>query len=172
MTSRAAWLLCGFGVIGAYVVLALCSPTLSGPPEIRITPPAPALGAKLAALSGVWEPTQDAILASRVVVEQIDESRATLLLIGRNHPPGYPNGWERVRARVLGDGQIQWGYPTRFTLRLAESGATLETRIERAGATASMTYKKAGAFVNLPGSSTVQAAITKIEQQPGREAEH
>ncbi len=104
-----------------------------------------------------------------MVVERIDETRASLLLIGPNHPPGYPHdGWERVRARVLRDGGIEWGYPVRFTLRIAADGATLEAKIERAGATARTTLKKVGAFVTVTAPK-LEAMLTKVESQPGKE---
>ena len=109
MSTRAAWLLCGIVVFGAYTVLALNSPMLSGPPRITITPPSPDLSPKLAALSGVWEPDQHSFPTTRVVVEQINETWATILLTARADSPGYPNGgWERVRARVSPDGEVRW----------------------------------------------------------------
>lgn len=172
MNMRSAWLLCGIVVFGAYAVLVLMTPTLSGPPQIRITPPAPDLAPKLAALSGVWEAVQGGVAPTRVVVERIDETRATLLLIGRDYPPGYSNGgWERVRARVLRDGGVQWGYPVRFTLRIAEDWATLEVQAERAGAAARTTLKKLGAYAS-PSKFTPQAtptrAIYQLGEEPGR----
>ena len=167
MNIRAAWLLCGIVVVGAYGVLAFMSPSLSGPPEMSITLPPPNLSPKLASLSGVWEPAQGDFALTRVVVERIDETRATILLTGRNHPPGYPDGgWERVRARVLREGSVEWGYPVRFTLRIAEDGATLETQTERAGATAWTTLKKVGAFAS-PSVPTPRAVLTTAAYQPG-----
>jgi hypothetical protein len=144
MSTRAAWLLCGIVVFGAYGVLAIMTPSLSGPPEFQITPPTPDLSPKLAALSGVWQPADGGAVASQVVVERIDEARATVLLIRRNHSPGFPNGgWVRVRARILRDGCVRWGYPVQFTLRIAEDGATLET--EQGGAVTLTALKKARA---------------------------
>jgi hypothetical protein len=169
MTIRASWLLCGIGTFGAYGVLAIMTPTLSEPPEISITLPAPDLSPKLSTLSGVWETDSGGTATMRVVVERIDETRATILLIGRNHPPGYPHeGWERVRARILRDGGVQWGYPVRFTLRVAEDGTTVEYQIERAGAVARATLKKVGAFVTVTGPKP-EAALTKTAYQPGGE---
>ncbi len=90
MTMRASWLVCGIVLVGAYGVLAIMAPSLSEPPEISITLPSPDLAPKLSTLSGVWEADRGGNAATRVVVERIDETRATILLIGRNHPPGYP----------------------------------------------------------------------------------
>ena len=147
MSTRTAWLLGGLVIFGACAGLLLMTPSLSGPPEIRVTPPAPELPAELAAFSGVWEFGDGQAMADRVVVERIDETRATLLLTGRNHPPRYPaGGWERVKAQVLPDGRLQWGYPVRFILRLAADGATLEA--ERAGAATRMTLRKVESWKN------------------------
>ena len=167
MTTRAAWLLCGIVVFGAYTVLAINSPMLSGPPKITITPPSPDLAPKLAALSGVWEPDQRSFPTTRVVVEQINETWATILLTGRDSSPGYPNGgWERVRARVFPDGEVRWGYPVKFALRVAEDGTTLEGKSERAGVAARTTLRKVGAFVGLAGV-TSQATLTEASAGAG-----
>ncbi len=167
MTIRASWLLCGIVIFGAYGVLAIMTPTVSEPPEVSITLPAPDLSPKLSTLSGVWESDSEGPAAMRVVVERIDETRASILLIGRNHPPIFPHeGWERVRARVLRDGGVQWGYPVRFTLRVAEDGITLEHQIERAGAVARTTLKKVGAFVSVTGPKP-KATLTTVVYQPG-----
>jgi hypothetical protein len=169
MTTRAACLLCGIVVFGAYTVLALNSPMLPGPPNIKITPPSPDLAPKLAALSGVWEPAQRSFPTTRVVVEQINETWATILLTGREDSHENSNGgWERVRARVFPDGEVRWGYPVRFALRIAEDGATLEGKSERAGVATRTTLKKVGAFVDLTGLTT-QATLTEPVRQPGRE---
>jgi hypothetical protein len=169
MTLRASWLLCGIVIFSAYGVLAIMAPSVSAPPEISITLPAPDLAPKLSTLSGVWEADPGGNAATRLVVERIDETRATILLIGRNHPPGYPHeGWERVRARVLRDGGVQWGYPVRYTLRVTEDGTTLERQIERAGAVARTTLKKVGTFVNVTGPRS-EAMLTTAVYQPGKE---
>ncbi len=124
---------------------------------------------KLSTLSGVWEADPGGNTATRVVVERIDETRATILLIGRNHPPGYPHeGWERVRARVLRDGGVQWGYPVRFTLRVAEDEASLEQQRESDEAVALTILKKVGAFVNVTGPKS-EAMLTTAVYQPGKE---
>jgi len=167
MTTRAAWLVCGIVVFGAYTVLAVRTPTPLGSPEIRITPPSPHLAPRLAALSGVWEPAQRSFAATRVVVEQINETWATILLTGRGDSPENPNGgWERVRARVSPDGEVRWGYPVRFALRVAEDGATLEGKSERAGVAARTTFKKVGAFVGLAGV-TPQTTLTEASAGAG-----
>jgi len=172
MNTRIAWLVCGIVLFGAYGVLALMAPSVSGPPEIRITLPPPDLSPKLAALSGVWESTEERGGVQKLVVERIDETRATILLTGRNHPPGYPsNGWERVRARVLRDGGVEWGYPVRFTLRIAEDEARLDSQIERGGVATRLTFTKVGTFL-IPSEPTPRATLTeaadKPEEAPGR----
>jgi hypothetical protein len=169
MTIRASWLLCGIVIFGAYGVLSTMPPSLSEPPEISITLPSPDLSPKLSTLSGVWEADPGDNAATRMVVERIDETQATILLIGRNHPPGYPHeGWERVRARVLRDGSVQWGYPVKFTLRVANDGVTLEHQGESDEAIARTTLKKVGAFGNVTGPKP-EAMLTKAVNQPGEE---
>ena len=167
MSLRAAWLLCGIVVVGCYGVLAVMTPAPPGTPELQITLPAPDLAPQLAALPGVWEAGQDGLAPSRVVVEQINETRATLLLIGPHHPPGYPkSGWERVRAQVHPDGRIEWGYPVRFTLRLAADGATLETT--RDGAAAGTILKKVGDFARPSAPAPLAVLmVTQAAYQPG-----
>lgn len=165
MNPRIAWLVCAIVLFGAYGVLAFMAPSVSGPPEIRITLPPPDLSPKLAALSGVWESTDEGGRMHTLVVERIDEARATILLSGRNHPPGYPSGgWERVRARVLRDGAVEWGYPVRFTLRIGEDDARLEGQIERAGAAARMTFKKVGTFAS-PIEPSPQATLIRVVER-------
>ena len=165
MSIRSAWILCAIVVLGAYGVLASMTPSLSVPPEIRITLPAPDLAPKLAALSGVWEPLQGGDRTSQVVVERINESRATLLLIGPNHPPGFPKGgWERVRATVLRDGAVEWGYPERFTLRIAEDGATLAS--EGSGTVTRTLLRRVDGAVTA-SEPMDQATLTKTVYQPG-----
>ncbi len=164
MTLRASWLLCGIVIFGAYGVLAIMAPSVSAPPEISITLPAPDLAPKLSTLSDVWEAGPGGNAATRLVVERIDETRATILLIGR-----YPHeGWERVRARVIRDGGVQWGYPVRFTLRLAKEGASLEQQRGFGEAVALTTLKKVGAFVKVTGGKS-EAMLTTAVYQPGNE---
>lgn len=143
MSTRAAWLACGIVVIGACVVLAFMAP--EGRPVIHIVPPSRDLAPNLAGLSGIWQATEGR--PGQLVVERINDTWAVIVHSWADQPRGNPNGgWERVMARVQPDGIIQWGYPVRFTLRLIEDGATLESRIERAEATARTTLKKVGAL--------------------------
>ncbi len=165
MSTRVVRLVCGILLVGAFgVALTFHLPVLSGPPEIRITPPAPDLNPKLAALSGMWEAAQETLASTRVVVvEQINETRASLLLIGPTR-----GGWQRVRARVSPTGSIEWGFPVIFTLRLLEDGTTLESQVRRVGPLAQTTRKTVGTFVS-PSGPTVHAAPIKVVQVPGEE---
>ncbi len=166
MSTRVVRLVCGILLVGAFgVALTFQFPARSGPPEIRITPPAPDLDPKLAALSGMWEAPQESLASTRVVVvEQITESRANLLLIGPTR-----GGWQRIRGRVSPTGSIEWGFPVIFTLRLLEDGTTLESQVRRVEPLARTTLKKVGAFVRL-SEPTVHAALIKAVQVPGEEA--
>ncbi|HSB72082.1 MAG TPA: hypothetical protein VLT62_22360 [Candidatus Methylomirabilis sp.] len=129
-------------LLGGYIASEIVS-AIPGPGEISITPPSPDLAPDVAALSGAWETVGGAVGPHRVVVERIDETWATILYAWPDHPAGHSKGgWQRVSARVLGHGELRWGYPVRFTLRIAEDGATLESKVERAGAAAMTTLKR------------------------------
>ena len=135
-------LLSVFGFLGIGM-LAVLSPLPSGPPEMRITPPAAALAPRLAGLSGAWEDTTGGQAVTRVVVERIDETRATILQYWPDGGAGHRrDGWEREIAHVLRDGTVRWGYPLRHTLRLTEDGALIET--EGVGLPARMVLRKSG----------------------------
>jgi hypothetical protein len=160
MSTRAAWLLCGILVVGVCTVLAFMAP--AGLPHIHIVPPSPDLAPGLAGLSGVWEASEGR--PGQVVVERINETRAVIVHSWADQPPGDPSGgWERVMARVLPNGGVQWGFPVRFTLRLAKDGVTLEGQIERAGVAARTILKKKGASVALTGSSHHTMQTTGVQ---------
>jgi hypothetical protein len=145
MKIRIAFLACVVVALAGYTVSGKAPELLSEPPDFRITPPPPDLSIKVAALSGVWEATQTELGPSRVIVERINETWASMLQFWPDPPAGYHNGgWKRVRARVLPNGELLWGYPVKFTLRLAEDGVTLESKMERAGAITTTTLKRVG----------------------------
>jgi hypothetical protein len=118
------------------------------PPEVRITPPSPDLAAELAAFSGIWEDTQDGVLPSRLVIEKIHGNWATIVYVWADHPTGsFKGGWERVRAKVLPDGKLHWGYPGRFTVEIAKDGTSIEGTKEQAGRSSTFTMRKVWPFV-------------------------
>lgn len=167
MNPRAAWVLTGILLVGGYTAVVVLSP--AGPPEVRITPPAPDLAPRLAGLSGAWEVSEGR--PGQLVVERVNETRAVIVHFWEHELPGHPTaGWERVVARVQRDGTIQWGYPVRFALRLAEDGATLETETERAGDVVRTTLTKVSAMGN-PSGATPHAILTKAVQQAGEATE-
>lgn len=147
MKTRIAFLVCLIVLLVGYAASGKNGGPVLESPEIRITPPAPDLPPKVVALSGVWEATQAGLGPSRVAVERINETWASMLQFWPEPPPGYHNGgWKRVRARVLPNGELLWGYPVKFTLRIAEDGTTLESKMERSGATTTTTtLRKVGA---------------------------
>ena len=164
MNTRVAWLVCGIVLFGAYGVLALMTPSASGPPEIRLTSPPSDLSPKLAGLFGVWESAGDGGNGETLVVERINETRAVIVRFSAHPLPGHPEaGWERVVARVHRDGTIQWGYPVRFTLGLGENGATLETETEGVRAIVRTSLTKVG-VTDYPGGATFRTILTKAVQ--------
>jgi hypothetical protein len=117
-------------------------------PEITLTLPAAELEPRLASLAGVWDAELPESVPSRVVVEKVTETWATVLYAWPDQQKSYPGGmWHRTRARVLAGGQLSWGYPVRFSLRATEGFGTLE--ITKAATDHRLTWelKKVGAFI-------------------------
>jgi hypothetical protein len=146
MQTRVVFLVCLTVAFAGYVDSGKIVGSMTAAPEFRITPPPPDLAPRVAALSGIWEATQTGIGPSRVVVERIDEAWASVLQFWPDQPAEHAKGdWKRVSARVSPNGELRWGYPVKFTLRVTEDGTTLESKVERAGATVTTMLRKVGA---------------------------
>lgn len=137
----------GFGMYSDHVVLH------SETPEITLTLPAAGLEPRLASLAGVWEADVFDSAPSRVVVEKITQRWATVLYSWPDHRSGRPGAmWERIRARVLPDGQLLWGnYPVRFSLRATEGFGTLDVNKVTTGRRVTWELKKVGEIVVAAG---------------------
>jgi hypothetical protein len=147
MIPRIALLVCLIVGLVGYAAFGRIPDSIWQPPEFTITSPPPDLAPRVAALSGMWVATKTGIGPTRVVVERINETWASMLQFWPDPPTGYSQGgWKRVRARVLSTGELIWGYPAKFSLCIAEDGMTLESKIERAGATTTITLKKVEAL--------------------------
>lgn len=143
MRAPVAFLACLVVVLAGYVVSGNITESVLEPPKITITPPPPDLAPRVAAFSGVWVAGRAGIGPSRIVVERINETWASMLQFWPSDSAGNSNGiWRRVRARVLPSGELLGGYPVTFSLRMAEDGATIECQVQRAGAKATTTLKK------------------------------
>jgi hypothetical protein len=145
MIPRIALLVCLIVLLAGFARSAKISDSsYSQPPVFTITSPPSDVSPMVAALSGMWVATNAGIGPTHVVVERINETWASMLQYWPAPPPGYTyGGWKRFRARVLPTGELLWGYPAKFKLRIAEDGITLESKIERGGTTTStMTLKK------------------------------
>ena len=76
----------------------------SCPPEVRMTPPAADLPPEVKAFFGTW----DGVLASRLVVEEIDATYARVVYAWGDDPQErFKGGWSRITAKVLPGGALQ-----------------------------------------------------------------
>ncbi len=142
-----AWiaaLTCLIVILGGYVASGKIPGVVPGPQEVKVIPPSPHLAPKLAALSGIWESPQGEILPSRLVVEQIDPTWASIIYFWGDDPTGsFRGGWKRVKARVLLGGKLRWGHPGKFTVEISEDGLSLEGKKEQAGRVSTFTMSRA-----------------------------
>jgi hypothetical protein len=80
--------------------------------DIKLNAPADGIDAKIAALAGAWEGAWgeggNNPLPSRLYVESIDGSKATVVYAWGNNQ-GSTAGWNRMSADVDPDGKISWG---------------------------------------------------------------
>ncbi len=148
MKARTGLLACLMVVLGEYIVLGRVMTRITGSPEVAITPPSADVPRELAAFSGVWQCNPEGSLPSRLIVEEIYPNWASIVYTWVDHPTeGLKAGWARVRAKVLPGGKLQWGFPGRFTVEMAQDGMSIEGKREQAGRQATFTLKKAGALV-------------------------
>lgn len=146
MRAKIAFLVCLFVVLAGYAVSGKARDSVLEPPKITITPPPSDLAPRVATFSGVWAATYAGVGPSRVIVERINETWASMLQFWPSDSKEASDGiWRRVRVRVHPSGELRGGYPTTFSLRMAEDGTTLECIIQRAGFKATTFLKKVGA---------------------------
>jgi hypothetical protein len=99
-----------FSIILSVVIMggAASAATLPAPPEVRMTPPAADLPPEVKAFFGTWEGTWDGVLASRLVVEEIDATYARVVYAWADDPQErFKGGWSRITAKVLPGGALQ-----------------------------------------------------------------
>ena len=113
--------LAGFNVLGSTRALHLQDS------NVMLSSTSPNLHPKLADLAGTWDASRPGTPLSRVVVERIDETWATVSYSWPDQRTDHPSvAWQRIAARVLPDGELRWGYPVRFSLRANDGVGTLE----------------------------------------------
>ena len=163
MKKRVGLLIPTVVVLGCVIGALRPSPI---PTDVRIVPPAAALAPCLAGLSGVWEAAEGR--PRQIVVEQINETWAKIVQAWPDETTGWRGGrWERTGGHILRDGTVLWGYPERFTLRMAAAGAVLER--EGIGAPERIPLRKVRAFD--PRVTTVADLGRTPEGSLGREFE-
>lgn len=134
-----------FLLLGAYAASGAIRATAPGHPEVKITPPPAGLAPEVAAFSGIWDGARDGVLPNRLIVEKIHANWATIVYTWADDPTGnFKAGWARVRAKVLPDGTLHWGYPGKFTVKLVNDGTNIEGKKEQAGGVSTFTLKKVG----------------------------
>jgi hypothetical protein len=151
MKKRVALIVCAIAALVGFSASGNMLAMRTKNPEISLTLPPPELHPRLAALAGVWEASQSGLSPSRVVVEKINETWATVLHFWPNYRTGLPSGvWQRSTAKVLPDGELMWGYPLRFRLRATEGFGTLEIIKGGSGSSTTWELRRVGAFIAIP----------------------
>jgi len=118
----------------ALVGIALVGQLFAQPREIQITPAYHDVDPAIAALSGVWDASPPHRLVTRVVVEKVRPKWATVLIFWSDRFGGGPYAnWQRVKARVLATGDLQWGYPLLYTQRIQNGSPVMEIEKEVLG---------------------------------------
>ena len=151
MKSRVGLIVCAIATLAGFSTSGNILAMRTENPEVNLRLPPPDLHPSLAALAGVWEASHPGVSPSRVVVEQINETWATVLHFWPNYRTGRPTGvWQRATARVLPDGELIWGYPVRFRLRATEDSGTLEVIKGGSASIAKWELRKLGDFMARP----------------------
>jgi hypothetical protein len=120
-------------VLGFLAVLAIVHLS-AGPPAVQIIAPEADVNPALAALFGDWNAPSPEGVISRVVVERIRPRWAGVLVFWSERIARDPTAnWQRVKARVLPSGALEWGYPVHYTLTLQDGAAQLELHREMFG---------------------------------------
>lgn len=113
---------------------------LPTPSHVSIERPAANLTLQTAAFSGIWEGRWDGRLASRLIVERIDASSATVVYEWGDSPY-FKKGWGRIHATVTSPGVIHWFTTADMTFTMSKDRKTLAGTyvIPQVTATATMT---------------------------------
>jgi len=119
----------GYMVLGVAVVIGAVM-TYPDQGKIQIITPDKDVDASVAALSGSWQANSDGLI-SRVVVERVRPTWASVLIVWSDRVTANPKAnWQRVKARVLPNAELQWGYPVKYTLAVKDGAATLHLHRE------------------------------------------
>lgn len=102
--------------------------------ESRIVQPGPDLPEELTAFSGVWEAFGAPRMPTRLVVENIHDQWATILVAWGDHPEGkFTAGSLRAKAKVLPKGRLHWRHLGEFTFQLSEDRTTIVAKQDQGG---------------------------------------
>jgi hypothetical protein len=116
------------------------------PASVHIEPPAADLPPEVAAFSGTWEGKWEGVLPGRLVVEKIDAEWARIVHAIADDPAGHFKGaWERVAARVLPGGRLQYAHDVlklKYTFEMAQDRMSLHGERDEAGQVARVLMKK------------------------------
>ncbi len=141
-------------ILTALFGIALVNQLFAQPPGFVV--PAPDSDPALAALTGSWDATRPGMI-TRIAVERVRPKWASVIVFWSDASAGAPgNNGQRIKARVLDDGVLQWGYPTLYTLRIHEGSATLTLEKEvlgefRYATFAEIAFNKSGEYAMATG---------------------
>jgi hypothetical protein len=117
-----------FVVLAVSIVLAsiLCCPlAMAAPPmpnDVKMVQLDPLLPKGIADFWGKWEGS-DSMMKLFLIVEKIDQEKASLYIWRSGSPPFVPEGWERIEAQVSKESEK---YKLMFRTRMGISSYTLE----------------------------------------------
>ena len=147
-------IVCFICILAALVGIALVNQLFAQP--VGVVVPAPDSDPAVAALIGSWDATHPGMI-TRVVVETVRPKWASVIVFWADAFAGAPGAnRQRVRARVLADGVLQWGYPTLYNLRIQNGSALLRVEKEvlgefRYATFAQVTFSKSSEYAMATG---------------------
>jgi hypothetical protein len=153
MKIRACIVAFALSGLGGYAATAWSPPTR----DSWIVAPAPTVSTDITALSGVWEASGPTHIPTRLVVEQVHDQWATILLAWGDHPEGkFARGSLRAQAKVLPDGRLFWRHLGEFTFQLSEDRTTIVARQDGGGREATVLLRK------VPSGTALATLTNKI----------
>jgi hypothetical protein len=117
-----------FVILAVSIVLAgilFCPLAMAAPPipnDVQMVKPDPSLPKEIADFWGKWEGS-DSMMKLFLIVEKIDQEKASLYIWRSGSPPFVPEGWERIEAQVTKESEK---YKLMFRTKMGISWYALE----------------------------------------------
>ncbi len=104
---------------------------LPEPQDLHITPPLAGVSSEVAAFWGIWEGIwkgRTGVMASRLIVEQVDSGSAQVVYVWGDDPQGrFKAGWGRFTAKVVSGRILEFGWAqTKLVFEMGRDGRNLE----------------------------------------------